>query len=189
MGGASQIIARLVHISHEPQRHRSRFAIAIGWPRTAAARTARWGSVSMVTRSEWRPWRGRLRSSRESRRRDRSPAGRGYPMPGLINGDVPAGLSSDQAGRGDSRLIFGAPYQAGDRTVIPVAELIEGAGPSDGAARGLIQERSLGLIEIAGDTADYRPITSYRRSAIIGAIVLALVAIAALRQSRIRTRR
>lgn len=114
-------------------------------------------------------------------------------MSALVNDRARVDLSLDQCSVGDSRLIFGVPYEAGDRTVIPVAELLDGAGPSDdptgGAGRGLIQERALGLIEIAADTADYRPITSYRRSAFIGVLVLALMVIAALLRLRARTHR
>ena len=104
-----------------------------------------------------------------------------------------ADRSTDHDGDRDSRLIFGVPYEAGDRTMIPVAELLDDAGPdevpSDAAGGGLIQERALGLIEVAGDRADYRPITTYRLSLIIGAIGLALAALAALVRSRLRARR
>lgn len=114
-------------------------------------------------------------------------------MSALVNDSTLVSLSADQSGGGDSRLIFGVPYEAGDRTVIPVAELLDGAdlndGPANGVGQGLIQERALGLIEIAGDTADFWPITRYRRSAIISGIVLALLVAAALLRSRTATRR
>lgn len=114
-------------------------------------------------------------------------------MSALVNDNVLTGLLPDPSGGGDSRLIFGVPYEAGDQTVIPVAELLDGAGPggepAGGAGRGLIQERALGLIEIAGCTANYRPITRYRRSVIMSVIVLTLVVIAVLLRSRVNTRR
>jgi hypothetical protein len=110
-----------------------------------------------------------------------------------ITRSAPTGQFTNHAdGDRDTRLIFGVPYQAGDRTVIPVAELLDGAGPDgvprDAAGAGLIQERALGLIEVAGGRADYRPITTYRRSAVMGLIVLAFMAIAVLLRSRVRAR-
>ncbi len=114
-------------------------------------------------------------------------------MSTLINDKALTGLLPVQSSGSDSRLIFGVPYDNGGQTVIPVTELLEGAGPGDepagGTGRGLIQERALGLIEIAGCTANYRPITKYRRSIIITVIALALVLIAALLRSRTNARR
>lgn len=113
-------------------------------------------------------------------------------MSTAINDSASIGLTPEPSHCGDGRLIFGVPYEAGERIVIPVAELLDGAGVGDGpdgrSRRELIQERSLGLIEIAGDAADFRPITGYRRSAVIGAVVLALMAIAVLLRSRARSR-
>ncbi len=114
-------------------------------------------------------------------------------MSTLVNDRARTGLLPVQSGGSDSRLIFGVPYENGGQTVIPVAELLDGAGPGDEPAgesgRGLIQERALGLIEIAGCTASYRPITRYRRSVIITVVALALVVIAALFRSRAKLRR
>ncbi len=114
-------------------------------------------------------------------------------MSASINDKALLGLLPVQSSGSDIRLIFGVPYENGDQTVIPVAELLDGAGPGDepagGTGRGLIQERALGLIEIAGCTANYRPITRYRRSVIITVVALALVVIAALFRSRAKLRR
>ncbi len=113
-------------------------------------------------------------------------------MSALVNDKALTGRLPVQSGGSDSRLIFGVPYDNGGQTVIPVAELLDGAGPGDepagGSGRGLIQERALGLIEIAGCTANYRPITRYRRSAIITVVALTLVLIAVLFRSRAKMR-
>lgn len=109
-------------------------------------------------------------------------------------------------GSAGSQMVFGPPYEAAGRTVIPVAEVRyafgigagggsgtspEGQGQGSGGGGGGgggVQARPVGFIEVTGDEARFVPIFDYSRIILAAVAATAAIGLASIRNQNRRSR-